>query len=117
MDRLKIQIGAKFSDEISCKKCGEIKCICNKQEEYIKSKHSYTIWANAQKNGGKDIVVCGIFYENKESLEVILKDIKKKLATGGCIKEQKDGYILELQGKNVDKIKEILKNNKFKFKN
>ena len=104
MDRLdlsNLKIGANFRDEIDtlCKKCGNLKsqCQCQKIVE-LKSRDSYFLWINKQKKSGKEVTLCGIFFENKEVLENLLKIIKKKMACGGVCKERlkRDFWGLEL---------------------
>ncbi|CAM2780453.1 translation initiation factor [Helicobacter burdigaliensis] len=119
MDRLNLQIGAKFGDsfDVVCKKCGELqsKCKCKKVAP-TKEKSEYFLWINEEKRGGKDLTICGIFYMDKKELEKLLKQCKTTLASGGKIREEKEGFLLEIQGKHKDKLKEILKAQKFIFK-
>lgn len=119
MDGLNFQIGAKFSDNIDvvCKKCKELqsKCKCDKKA-LIKEKSEYFLWINEEKRSGKDLTICGIFYMEKKELEDLFKKCKTILASGGKIREEKEGFLLEIQGKHKDKLKEILKAQKFIFK-
>lgn len=122
MDRLdlsNLKIGANFRDEIDtlCKKCGNLKsqCQCQRVVE-LKSRDSYFLWINKQKKSGKEVTLCGIFFENKEVLENLLKSIKKKMACGGVLRQEEGGYVMEFQGEHLQSLREMLKKEKFKFK-
>ncbi len=122
MDRLDLsllKIGADFCDNIDvlCKKCGNHTSECKCPSEIKgRERNSYLIWIKEQKKSGKDVSICGIFYEKGEILEGILKKIKKNLACGGGIKREGEGYLLEIQGRHSEKLKAFLKQEKFKFK-
>ena len=122
MDRLDLShlsIGANFEDAIDvlCKKCENLQsqCVCKKKEE-IRERDSYFLWIKEEKCKGKDITLCGVVYERNEIIVKMLKAIKKTLACGGSFKEDLGGYILEFQGKHLEKLKAFLKKEKFKFK-
>lgn len=122
MDRLDLShfsIGANFEDTIDvlCKKCGNLQsqCVCKKKAE-IKDRDSYFLWVKEQKCKSKDITLCGVIYESSENIIKMLKEIKKALACGGSFKEDLGGYVLEFQGKHLEKLKAFLKKEKFKFK-
>ena len=122
MDRLDLShlsIGANFEDAIDvlCKKCENLQsqCVCKKKEE-IRERDSYFLWIKEEKCKGKDITLCGVVYERNETIVKMLKKKKKTLACGGSFKEDLGGYILEFQGKHLEKLKAFLKKEKFKFK-
>ena len=122
MDRLdlsNLKIGANFRDEIDtlCKKCGNLKsqCHCQKFVE-LKRRDSDFLWINKQKKRGKEVTLCGIFFENKEVLENLLKNVKKKMAGGGFLRQEEGGYVMEFQGEHLQSLKEILKKEKLRFK-
>lgn len=66
-----------------------------------------------EKRRGKTVTLVGEFYLNTESLEEILKSIKKKLGCGGTLK---DGW-MEFQGELRDKLRALLVEGGFRFKN
>ncbi|AWI33624.1 translation initiation factor [Helicobacter apodemus] len=112
------KLEANFCDGIDkvCKQCKNLQsqCICNIPLE-VKNRDSYTLWINSQKRKGKDITLCGIFYEEKSTMQKILKKIKKTLACGGSLKVDKKGYLLEFQGKHLEILKKLLKKESFYF--
>ena len=119
MGGIKLEIGAKFSDGIEslCKKCGnlESECVCKKQKE-IRERTDFTLWVNKEKRKGKDVTLCGEFLLEKNELMNLFKKIKKILACGGTLKDGEHGILMEFQGDFVEKTKEILKKENFKFK-
>jgi len=84
-----------------CNKCGLPKdiCICaqiEKEEQKIKVRI-------IKKKFGKIVTtITGI--TGKENIKTIEKELKRRLACGGTIKND----VIELQGNHKDKIKEIL---------
>lgn len=112
-------MGAKFSDHFDCvcKKCGELEsvCVCGKTQE-LKARESYFLALNEEKVKGKDITRCGIFFEEKQTMQGILKETKKKLSCGGSLEQDSKGFWLILQGKHKETLKNFLKAQKFKFK-
>ncbi|MDD6055119.1 MAG: translation initiation factor [Helicobacter sp.] len=112
------EMGAKFSDNVDmlCKKCGELKSACKCGVLKQKAKDSYFISIKCEKSGGKDITKAGIFFENKEVLAGILKEAKKRLASGGSLESKNGGFYLILQGVHKEALKELLKSKKYQFK-
>lgn len=119
MAKLNFTLEAKFQDTLDtlCKKCGELKsaCVC-KSNLTLKEKDSYLLGINEEKASGKDITRCGIFYESKEEMQKILKEVKKHFAGGGKLEEKESGISLILQGKHKENLKSFLKEKNFKFK-
>ncbi|TLD85100.1 translation initiation factor [Helicobacter sp. MIT 11-5569] len=120
MEKLALfDIGAKFADGIDslCKKCGELKsvCVCSKVGE-VKERNSYFLGINEEKAKGKDITRCGIFFEEKEAMQEILKTAKKKFSCGGSLEQENNGFWLILQGRHKEVLKMFLKTQKFQFK-
>lgn len=119
MEGLTFAMGAKFKDAVDCvcRKCGELEsaCICNKSSA-VKKRDSYFLHLNEQKAGGKDITHCGIFFETKQAMQMLLKEAKKKLSCGGSLEQDTQGFSLILQGKHKEALKDLLKAKKFQFK-
>lgn len=65
-----------------------------------------------EKRKGKPVTLVGRFYISENEKKTVLKLLKKKLACGGCIKDE----WLELQGDVKAKIIEILKKDDWKFR-
>ncbi|MBX7489883.1 translation initiation factor [Helicobacter turcicus] len=116
---VQLDFSAKFSDRIDCvcKKCGELEsaCICGKGGE-SKMRDSYFLGINEEKAKGKDITRCGIFFEEKQAMQEILKEAKKKFSCGGSLDQDSKGFWLILQGRHKDALKALLKAQKFQFK-
>ena len=66
-----------------------------------------------EKRNGKPVTIIGKFQIEDEKIKDILRLLKTKLACGGSIKDE---YI-EIQGDLKDKIRVILVDNGWKFKN
>ncbi len=66
-----------------------------------------------EKRRGKTVTLVGEFYLNIDTQERILKNLKKKLGCGGTYK---DGW-MEFQGELKDKIRFLLVEENFRFKN
>jgi translation initiation factor 1 len=77
------------------------------------SKNEHQLVFTFEKRKGKPVTLVGRFYMSDKEKKVILKLLKSKLACGGTVKEE----WLELQGDLKDKIKTILLNDGWKFKN
>lgn len=118
LDLRNLNLEANFYDDIDtiCKQCEHLQsqCICNPPLIY-KSRNSYTLWINSQKRKGKDITLCGVFYEEKSTMQKIFKKIKKTLACGGSLKVDEKGYLLEFQGEHSEILKKLLKKESFCF--
>ena len=79
----------------------------------IKSRDSYFLWINKQKKSGKEVTLCGIFFENKEVLEKLLKNINKENGLWWSFETRRGGYVMEFQGEHLQSLKEMLKKEKF----
>lgn len=90
-----------------CPKCGLPKniCICS---EISRENQEIKVITEKRKFGKIITVVSG--FDKSVNIKEILKELKKKLACGGTIKNN----IIELQGDHSKKIKEILINLGFK---
>lgn len=84
-----------------CEKCGLPKelCVC---ETLAKEKEKIRVF-NEKKRYGKNVTVIEGISKDIDTKK-ILKELKRKLACGGTIKENK----IELQGDHKSKVKDIL---------
>jgi translation initiation factor 1 len=112
--KLDLDIGAKFGDEWSYE--GDTFREKNRTKKStnntIKPKNEHQLVFKYEKRRGKDVTLVGQFYLAKDEKAQILKEIKKRLGTGGSVK---DTWI-ELQGKVDDKVKPFLQEKGWKFK-
>lgn len=113
-EKLSLDMGAKFGDGWSYD--GETFREKNKTKKDIDTKilsiKEHMLVFRYEKRNGKDVTLVGQFYLNKEDKENLLKEIKKKLGTGGSIKDE----WFEFQGKVEEKIRVLLQEKSFKFK-
>lgn len=84
-----------------------------KPSSEIVEKSEHRLVFSMEKRRGKPVTLVGKFYIKEEEKKTILKTLKGKLACGGAIKDE---YI-ELQGDIKDKIRNILQEDGWKFKN
>ena len=75
------------------------------------SKHF--LFFKKEKRRGKTVTLVGEFQLPKNDATAILKTLKKKLGCGGSLK---DGW-MEFQGELKDKLRELLVQEGFRFKN
>lgn len=66
-----------------------------------------------EKRNGKTITIVGEFVVSKDDAQLLLKNIKKRLGCGGIYK---DGW-MEFQGELKDKIRAVLIESGFRFRN
>lgn len=87
-------------DEI-CPKCGLLKefCTC---ETLAKEREVITI-SHTKKRYGKDITIITGMAKDVDKKR-ILKDLKRKLACGGTLKDD----AIELQGNHMERVKQLL---------
>ena len=92
-----------------CKKCGfnESECICNVPKEYIEP-NKHRLYFKYEKRNGKDVTLVGPFAIL--NLQDLSKKLKKQLGIGGSI----DGEWLLFQGKVEQKIRDNLKDFRFR---
>ncbi len=108
-------IGAKFGDGWSidevCSKCGlnKSECICNNIEILEPKEHRLKL--KNEKRNGKIVTLIGDFFLTKDSINSLLKELKKSLATGGGVEDKN----ILLQG-DAKRAREILEKKGFKFK-
>ena len=65
-----------------------------------------------EKRRGKVVTIVKPFCLEKKALQALLKTVKKKLGTGGTLKEN----TLEFQGELQEKLRVILKKMEYRFK-
>lgn len=66
-----------------------------------------------EKRKGKQVTLIGEFFQSKEIKKEVLGDLKRRLSTGGSVKDE----WIELQGDFGAQAREILKNRGYPFKN
>ncbi len=110
-EKLALGLGAKLEGNIfDTKKDDKSKL---KDEKIILPKNQHQLVFSLEKRNGKPVTIIGKFQIADEKRKEILKLLKTKLACGGSIKDE---YI-EIQGDLKDKIRIILVDNGWKFKN
>lgn len=107
---LSLDIGAKFEDEDFSIKKKPQKTTSKSTSLLLPEKHQLVF--KREKRRGKPITLVGEFSLTKENLINLSKKLKKKLGVGGTISEN----WLEFQGELQDKLRELLKEESFKFK-
>ena len=101
------EMGAKFDDGWSLEKEETQKI--NKE---IKAPEKHQLHFAKEKRRGKTVTIVKPFFLEKKELQVLLKTLKKKLGTGGTLKEQS----LEFQGEIQEVLKTTLLKLGFRFK-
>ena len=84
-----------------------------KSSNELKPKNQHQLVFTYEKRNGKPVTIIGKFQIEDEKIKDILRLLKTKLACGGSIKDE---YI-EIQGDLKDKVRVILVDNGWKFKN
>lgn len=84
-----------------------------KSSNEVIPKNQHQLVFTYEKRNGKPVTLVGRFYIDENEKKEVLKLLKKKLSCGGTIKEE----WIEIQGDFKDKIKTILLDNGWKFKN
>ncbi len=105
------EMGASFEDEWSSdNKQTSKKKNLPLEKTLLPQKHQ--LHFAKEKRRGKAVTIVKPFYVEKKELQRILKILKKKLGTGGAMKENS----LEFQGDIPDKLREQLTQMEYKFK-
>ncbi|CAA6812319.1 MAG: Translation initiation factor SUI1 [uncultured Sulfurovum sp.] len=78
----------------------------------IKAPEKHQLYFAKEKRRGKVVTIVKPFYLEKSNLQALLKVLKKKLGTGGTVKEDS----LEFQGDIPEKIRTHLKVLNYRFK-
>lgn len=84
-----------------------------KQTQSTQKKEEHRLVFMMEKRRGKPVTLVGRFYINDDEKKKVLKLLKTKLGSGGTISEE----WIEIQGDKKEKIKEVLQNDGWKFKN
>lgn len=108
-NKLDLFIGAKIDDGWAKVQTSTSQAISNQKIE--PSKHFLVF--KKEKRNGKTITIVGEFLVPEDDAETLLKSIKKSLGCGGIYR---DGW-MEFQGELKDKIRAVLVENSFRFKN
>jgi len=107
--KLDIFIGADFNDswaEVQSPKKTKISnAILEPSKHFLKFQR--------EKRRGKVVTLVGEFQLQKEDANAVLKLLKKKIGCGGTYKDN----WMEFQGELQEKLRELLKNEGFRFKN
>jgi len=83
-----------------------------KEKLEIKPPEKHQLHLAKEKRRGKVVTIVKPFHLAKEELQILLKRLKKKLGTGGTVKEN----ALEFQGDIPDKLKESLEDMHYRFR-
>ena len=78
----------------------------------IKAPEKHQLHFAKEKRRGKVVTIVKPFYLDKTSLQALLKTLKKKLGTGGTVKENS----LEFQGDIPDMLRKNIENLGYTFK-
>lgn len=103
------EMGANFDDEWSSDNKNKPH---NSTHTEIKEPNKHQLHFAKEKRRGKVVTIVKPFYLAKADLQALLKTLKKKLGTGGTVKE----YSLEFQGDIPEKIRVHLEKLTYRFK-
>lgn len=103
------EMGADFSDDWSSDNKDKPS---KKVSTEIKTPEKHQLHLAKEKRRGKIVTLVKPFYLDKPTLQTLLKSLKKKLGTGGTVKEDS----LEFQGDIPDVLRKHLKNLGYRFK-
>ena len=112
VEKLSLGLGAKLEGN-SFDTTKEDKKNPKKSSTEIIPKNQHQLVFTFEKRNGKPVTIIGKFQIEDEKIKDILRLLKTKLACGGSIKDE---YI-EIQGDLKDKVRVILVDNGWKFKN
>ncbi len=102
------EMGAKFEDAWSADN-KKPKKKESSGETRVPEKHR--LWFRREKRRGKWVTIAGPFALPAQEIRALLKRLKKRLGTGGTLKEN----TLEFQGDIVERLKEALQAEGFRF--
>ena len=104
------EMGAKFDDEWSADNKDKPSKVTSTE---IKTPNKHQLHFAKEKRRGKVVTIVQPFYLDKKELQTLLKTLKKKLGTGGTVKEN----TLEFQGDIPDQVRKHLEGMEYRFKN
>lgn len=115
VEKLSFGLGAKLEgNSFDTKKEDKDKVkIQKKIERVVLPKNQHQLVFSLEKRNGNPVTIIGKFQIEDEKIKDILRLLKTKLACGGSIKDE---YV-EIQGDLKDKVRVILVDNGWKFKN
>jgi len=103
MNKNLFEMGASFDNDWSSDNKEKPK---KKKSTEIKTPEKHQLYFAKEKRRGKVVTIVKPFYLKENDLKALLKTIKKKLGTGGTVKEDS----LEFQGEVTDKLRIELEN-------
>jgi len=103
------EMGASFNDDWSSDNKEKPK---KKQSTEIKTPQKHQLHFAKEKRRGKVVTIVKPFYLSQNELKALLKTVKKRLGTGGTIKEDS----LEFQGEVKESLRTQLENLGYGFK-
>ena len=103
MNKNLFEMGASFDNDWSSDNKEKPK---KKKSTEIKTPEKHQLYFTKEKRRGKVVSIVKPFYLKENDLKALLKTIKKKLGTGGTVKEDS----LEFQGEVTDKLRIELEN-------
>ena len=83
-----------------------------KDKNEVKPPEKHRLYVAKEKRRGKVVTIVKPFYLAKRELQELLKTLKKKLGTGGTVREES----LEFQGDIPDKLKTSLEEMHYRFR-
>ena len=104
------EMGASFNDDWSSDNKEKPK---KKQSTEIKVPEKHQLHFAKEKRRGKVVTIVKPFYLSQNDLKALLKILKKKMGTGGTIKEES----LEFQGEVTESLRTQLETLGYGFKN
>jgi len=78
----------------------------------VKPPEKHQLYLAKEKRRGKVVTVVQPFYLEKAALQALLKTVKKRLGTGGTLKEDR----LEFQGEVSEKLRQVLEAMGYRFR-
>jgi len=104
------EMGADFGDEWSSDNKNKPS---KKVSTEIKAPEKHQLHFAKEKRRGKVVTIVKPFYLDKAALQALLKTLKKKVGTGGTVKDDS----LEFQGDIPDVLRKHIEDMGYKFKN
>ena len=103
------EMGASFDDDWTSDNKDKSKA---KKSTEIKLPQKHQLYFSKEKRRGKVVTIVKPFYLSSNDLKSLLKILKKKLGTGGTVKEES----LEFQGEVQETVKTQLEKLNYRFK-